>query len=323
MNEPHWDRLISGQLDNVLTEAERVEFEALMLESAAARRRFWQLAEVHGLGREAARLSSPTSEPTTVPAERVIAPAMTVVRRSWFRWGPLPAAAAGLLIGLFTASTVVASVMPSMVRAWSLLQFGFEDGSAPVSKGVPLEPGRWSGDFTAVTGTQQGVSPASGTKMLQFLRADFEGKTTTDSYISDLYQLIDVRPYQPDFADGGAVVQLSATFNAFAFPTTEAYDCSATIYALDAETATNGSMNVGNTPNTDSLAMANNSHLKLDRLPETWQRLTAELRLPPNTDFILIRLGMGHSKIAQRRATFDGHYLDDVRVSLARRALLP
>ena len=315
MNEPHWDHLINGQLDNALTDAERVEFEALMLESATARRRFWQLAEVHGLVREAARLPA---EP-----ERLIIPAATIVRRNWFHWGPLPAAAAGLLIGLFTASTVVASVMPSLIRSWSLLQFGFEDGPAPLNEGVPLEPGRWSGDFTAVTGAQQDITPATGTKMLHFLRADFAGKTTTDSYISDLYQLIDVRAYQHDFADGGAVVQLSAAFNAFAFPATEAYDCSATIYALSAETAANPAMNIGNTPNTDALALANNGHLKLDRLPETWQRLATELRLPPNTEFILIRVGMGHSKVAQRRATFDGHYLDDIRVTMTRRALLP
>lgn len=319
MIEPHWDRLINGHLDGVLNDGERAEFETLMLESASARRRFWQLAEVHGLAREAARVSTLTTE----PQELLITPGQRIVRRPWFRWGQIPAAAVGLFIGLFTATTLFANVMPSFSRTWALLVHGFEDGAVPAPQGVPLEPGHWSGDFTDVTGAQHGVTPASGNKMLQFLRADFAGKTTPDSYISDLYHLIDVRAYQPQFADGGAVVQLSADFNAATFPANEAYDCSATLYALDAETALSPAMNVGNTPNEASLAMANNSHLKLDRLPETWQRLSAELRLPPNTEFILIRLGMAHSRIAQRRVTFDGHFVDDIRVTLARRAPLP
>jgi hypothetical protein len=260
-----------------------------------------------------------TAEPGAAPA----ATARAVARPSWFRWGPLPAAAAGLLIGLCTASTVFANVMPSFIRSWALLRDSFESGPAPLNTGVPIKTGCWSGDHAEITGAQQGVIPADGTRMFRYLRADFAGKTTADSYIGDLYQLIDLRPYRQEIVDGGAVVQLSAAFNAFAFPADEVYDCAATIYALDAQTATDGSLNFGDAPNTEALAMANNSHLKLDRLPQTWQMLTAELRLPPNSEFILIRLGVGHGKAVQRRATFDGHFVDDVRVTLARRAPIP
>jgi len=189
---------------------------------------------------------------------------------------------------------------------------------------VPIEAGHWSGTFTEVVGGQQGVSPESGTKMLRFLRADFEGKVKPEgSYISDVYRLIDLRPYQREFADGGAVVQLSAAFNAFAFPAEEAFRCSVLLYALDAETAMNGSTRIGEKLLTDCLAMARNGHLKLDRDPATWQRLNAELRLPPNADFIFIRIALAHANQAQRRVTFDGHYLDGVRLTLARRAPLP
>jgi hypothetical protein len=160
--------------------------------------------------------------------------------------------------------------------------------------------------------------------MLRFLRADFEGKVKPEgSYISDVYRLIDLRPYQREFADGGAVVQLSAAFNAFAFPAEEAFRCSVLLYALDAETAMNGSTRIGEKLLTDCLAMARNGHLKLDRDPATWQRLNAELRLPPNADFIFIRIALAHANQAQRRVTFDGHYLDGVRLTLARRAPLP
>ena len=80
---------------------------------------------------------------------------------------------------------------------------------------------------------------------------------------------------------------------------------------------------IGETLLVDCLAMARNSRLKVDRDPATWQRLNAELRLPPNADFILIRIALAHTNKAQRRETFDGHYLDGVRLTLARRAPLP
>jgi hypothetical protein len=245
-------------------------------------------------------------------------------RGSWLSWRPLTAAAAGIVLGMFCTSMVFAYVAPPLGKVIALLQESFESGPAPLVTGVPIEAGKWSGDYTEVVGEQQGAMPANGKKILRFLRADFDGKVKPEgSYISDVYQLIDLRPYQRKFADGGAVVQLSAAFNAFAFPAEEAFGCSVSLHALDAETAMNGSTRIGETLLTDCLAMARNSRTKLDRNPATWQRLSAELRLPPNTDFLLIRISVDHSTKSQRRATFDGHYLDDVRLTLARRAPLP
>ncbi len=126
-----------------------------------------------------------------------------------------------------------------------------------------------------------------------------------------------------EFENGGAVVQLSAAFNAFAFPAEEAFGCSVSLQALDAETAMNGATRVGETLLTDSLAMTRNNRLKVDRDPATWQGLNAELRLRFDTEFLLIRIGLEHSNKAQRRVTFDGHYLDGVRLTLARHAPLP
>ena len=160
--------------------------------------------------------------------------------------------------------------------------------------------------------------------MLRFLRADFEGKPRPEgSYAGDIYRLVDMRPYRKEFSDGGAVAQLSAAFNAFEFPAKEAYGCSISLFALDAETAMNGSTRSGQTLNTESLAMARNSRLKLDRNPASWQRVDGELRLPPSTDFLLIHISLSHAPLAQHRVTFDGHYLDDMRLILTRRAPMP
>ena len=65
-----------------------------------------------------------------------------------------------------------------------------------------------------------------------------------------------------------------------------------------------------------------NRHM-LDRDPATWQRQTAELRLPPDTEYLLIHIGVSHATKSQRRPVFDGLCLDDVRLVLTRRAPLP
>lgn len=71
MNDGHLDSLIDAHLNGTISDAERSELDAVLLESAEARRRFWQLAEVHGLARQAARIV--WGEPAEPEADRVIA----------------------------------------------------------------------------------------------------------------------------------------------------------------------------------------------------------------------------------------------------------
>ena len=247
----------------------------------------------------------------------------TVQTSRWFEWRPIWAAAAGIVFGILCTSVVFAYVAPLAEKAVYLLQDSFETGPRPLVTGMPIEAGHWSGDYTEVVGEQQGVKPASGNKMLRFLRADYEGKANADGYVADLYRLIDLRPYQGEFADGGAVVQFSAGYNAFEFPANEGYGCLMSLHTLDAEMVKNGALSDRQILNSDALAMTSSSRLLLDRNPATWQRQTAELRLSPNTEFLLIRVGVVHATKAQQRVDFDGHYLDDVRLVLTRRAPLP
>ena len=132
-----------------------------------------------------------------------------------------------------------------------------------------------------------------------------------------------MRPYRRELADGGAVAQVSASFNTSPFPTDEKFGCAISIYALDAETAPNGPKRIGTALTADSLAMARSSRTRLDRDPATWQRLTTELRLPSNTEFLVARLHITQAFDSVGKATFTGSYADDVRVSLTRRMPLP
>jgi hypothetical protein len=312
MNAKERNELIDALIDGDIFEADFLRLEAeLTIDPTARKAYFDRIALSQALTTEALNGLPKQSLSTTKPSR-------------WFSWRPLTAAAAGIVFGMLCTSAVFGFVVPGTGKVMTLLQEGFEAGPAPLVIGMPIETDKWSGDYTEVVGEQQGVKPAGGTKMLRLLRADFEGKARVEgNYFADVYRLIDVRPYQREFADGGAVVHLSAAFNAFAFPAEEAFGGSVGIHALNAATAADGSHRSEWTIYSDSLAMARNNPLKLDRDPATWQRLGTELRLPPNTEFLLIRISVNHSTPSQRRVSFDGHYVDDVRLSMARRAPLP
>ena len=315
----HLDELINRWREGQLSDEElrRLTDALATQEGRAALRGDWFL--------EAALPEALRTSPVLKLAQTMdpMATSQTRSWTNWLSWRPLTAAAAGVVFGIFCTSVVFAYIAPSLGKVMTLLDDSFESGPAPLVTGVPVEPGLWSGDYTEVVGEQQGVKPENGKKMLRFLRTDYEGKPSPEGgMIGDLFRLIDMRPYRKEFADGGAVVQLSAEFNAFEFPAGERYICSLVIYALDAETATNGSMR-GNIASNEALLGVQQRSIILDRSPATWQRLTSEMRLPPDTDFLLVRIFNLNAGKSVPRQTFAGHYLDDVRLTMARRDPMP
>ena len=280
--------------------------------------RWLGIADALGLNAET-MADSGTSDLATQVMERMRQrePNLQFSRSRWLSWRPLAAAAAGIVFGIICTSVVFAYVAPSLGKVLTLLDDGFESGPAPLVTGVPVEPGRWSGDYSEVVGEQQGVKPESGKKMLRLLRGDYEGKANAKgSHVADIYRLIDVRPYRQEFADGSAVVQLSAGFNAFEFPQGETYTSKMTIHAFDAETATNGSLRAVSAWDESCLATAGTGPMKLDRNPATWQQMTTDLRLPANTDFVMIHLMIPAAPRTHTQEGFGGHYIDDVRLTL-------
>ena len=252
--------------------------------------------------------SGPVQKPNQIPQSWL----------GWFAWRPLTAAAAGLALGLFSASVVFGFGAASFGSAMTLLRDSFESGPAPLVIGVPIEAGKWSGDYSEVVGEQQGVRPGAGVKMLRFARGDFEGMSIPSSHSSDVFRLVDVRPFRSEFSDGGAVVQLTAMFNAVWFPEDENF-------ALDASLVGNEKVRGENVLSTESLAYSRSSKVAMDRDPATWQKVSNELRLPSDTDYLMIRMGMSNDTKSKsgRRDSFAGHFADKVQLVIARRAEIP
>ena len=244
---------------------------------------------------------------------------------AWFSWRPLTAAAAGIVFGMFCTSVVFAHVRPSLGKVLTLLQEGFESRPAPEVTGLPREIGKWSGDFTEIVSEQQGVKPASGSKMLRFLRADYEGKSRPEgSYICDVYHLVDMRTYREHFADGGAVVQFSAEFYTPVISAEGSYGADQVqVYACDEKTA-RAVLREGLGINEKSvIAMARNGRRLGDSTGGTWQRISVEMRVPPKTEFLFLHIAASRPSVSNVPASFEGRYVDGVRLSLGRRAPVP
>lgn len=321
------ERLIQGHFDDALTEAERQDFVALVRDSEAARQRFWEIAEIHGLAQDAARIAwpgAPTHSPaaTESPADSHKPQRLRSAYRALRRLGPV---AAGLLVGTIVTSLAWALAQPLAAPTQLVLFDDFEATLPPLPTGAPSQTDRWSGDFTEIAAGQSGVAPADGANMLRFLRADYDGKPNPGGYISEVYRLVDIRGLRSELADGEAVAQLSAMFNAAPSPG-ENYNASIALFALDAATATDGALTSGAELFDRALAVTRRSNQTLDRSATTWQTMWTDLRLPPGADYLLVRLAVAHSEPNRRgpgHEVFAAHFVDQVRVIVTRRPAVP
>lgn len=258
------------------------------------------------------------------PAPKTETPLSTSTR--WFAWRPLTAAAAGLAIGLFSASMVFGfGVVRSLERVVSLFQESFESGPAPLVTGMPQEVNLWSGDFSKIVEKQVGVKPKDGTKMARVLRSDFEGKASSKpSLQGDLMRVVDVRPFLREANGGEVVITLSALFNAAPFPEAEHYDGAVTLWALGPQFPTEENLM------DDALAHSVGLCRPLDRNPATWQSTSTRLLLPPGTEMVLLKVSFtpvpaSGKSLSPRpdHVTFAGHFVDDVRASVTVRKAVP
>ena len=71
----------------------------------------------------------------------------------------------------------------------------------------------------------------------------------------------------------------------------------------------------------ESLAYSRSSKLPMDRDAATWQKLSNELRIPPETQYLMIRLGCSNDTKTpgKRRDSFAGHFADSVELVFANR----
>ncbi len=326
--------LVHGYLDGTILEAEFPRLQALLRESPEARALLRTLATVDTRLTE---LGAGTKGASNLPGmlEVEFAPQRNSGRGA-SQWRPLAAAAAGLVIGLFSASMVFAYVSATGGKAISLLLESFEVGAFPGVTGMPSSPGYWSGDYTTIVGGSQGIKPASGKKMLQILRADYEGKPPQFSYSGDLYRILDLRGHEADLVDGKALVTVDASFQGIPFQPPNEYAFNLALDALDA-LPTSGVSKIHrkqvdrSSPSGEELAgsfipASAQRGFKFSPNGGGWQKARLELRVPPGTKYLLLRFHIMDAKAAREgeriygetAVEFPGQFLEDIQVSLIR-----
>jgi hypothetical protein len=240
--------------------------------------------------------------------------------RSWRHWilSRTVATAAGIVLGICCTSLAFAYALPKAGRLSTMFFDSFEAGPPPLTNGVPVAAGHWGGDYVEIVERHAGVQPAHGDRMLRFLRGDHEGMPRENARSSHTFRLFDVRGMREELRHDTAIVQLSALFNAAPAEEPDPVTCALSIFAIDEQTVDGDGLRRAGVLSRDSLAMAVSSEVTLDDDPASWQRVTNELRLPPETAYVMIRVGVSR-KHGSATPDFPSHYVDDVRLVLGHR----
>lgn len=315
--------LISRHADGLIVEDEHRELAAV-LEADPTARQLWFLRNDIDLGLAA-------------DAERnrggVVGPWPAATARREPLPGPRAAAAgasmalAGIAIGIFGASAVWALTLPGQGAAGTtipVLSESFERGQAKTVPGLPRgladpDGDLWRGDEARVVTAMQEIEPVSGSRMLRFERATHVGENSPKSAWSDVYRLVDARPYIL-MAEGRPITaRLAAdvTMAADACGPDEKYSASVHLYAFDRD--------ISDAPQPlplewvrENCVASGTKKVPLECGQQGWRRVTVDASLPPEAKFVLLHLSAVRDRPKQTSepAVFAGHFLDDVSLEL-------
>lgn len=309
--EPHLD-LVRRHVEGTATADETRALEAALRTDAALRRQFLRYTSMDaalGSGRLGAAPAARTAPFTSRPA-----------RNSWFQWRPLTAAAAGLVLGMLCTSVVWAYAVPHMLNGanheLAISNAGFEESISPLSEGVPVRHAIWSGDFAEIAEAKHDITPREGGRMLRFLRSDSSVSSAPERNVNgNLYQVVDLRPYQNEITSGQATVNWSAWFNWVPGPGEQGMKFRTTVWAFAGDT----SILPSNWKDHLYQETAKSSHTIVSNdAPKTWRQIAGSMIVPPDTDFLVVELkaipDVPETRMEPYR--FHGCFADDVRLML-------
>ena len=305
MNEDHnnaeLETLVDGYLEGQLTDGELKRLNSLIESSETARQRYWELAIVHGLLEQGLQSASVKAAGGEHPA------VATVKKANRPKWPGLAAAAAGVVIGVFSASMVWAyrgSQRETEVRAEVLFESFESDEPRPLVRLFPDQAGRWFGDLEVGARPNDGLEPERGESVAKFI------PVSTRKYSYARY-LIDVEDLPLTELGDFSQLEVKASFASDQTTVPVRYQIRLAAFAEAPE-------EIRAIWNRESLLFdtvlqhtARNFLAKPHR--EGWRKLTSRIELPPGSRSVVISLGVAGQEGA---APSGGHYLDAVRVRL-------
>jgi len=303
MNDTEFLELAMRHQDGVLSAAETSAFEAAMHADPAKRRLFTEsqlrsMALHDRFRQEAFRLE---------PAPR---------KQTTWSTRPITAMAAGLVIGLFSASMMWALSAPKATteRLFSLQNGSFEEQR--LERGFPRQTGLWSGDEAEIV--------AGGSDERQRLRFVNPGSDAADpngrAISCDVFQMVDLRPLRAGLAaDADAVLELSADFmDDLAANNTSSVTFTAQLFLFSGDPAEAHAQ----WPHMIKEALASGAALITthDADHGRWRHAVTRSLLPADATFAVIQIA---ARPNLRPTQMDSLFADNVRLTLKTQPALP
>lgn len=238
------------------------------------------------------------------------------------RFSGVALVAAGIFFGLLSSSLIFAAIgpWPDYDHSVPLTELAFWPDAPPSQDGVPKKFGRWGGDFSRVLSADQGVK-APGGQMLRILRSDNSTSPAGEpTHVGELWHYIDLRPLRKRIGRESVAVALSALINSADAAEGERHVFTIGIHAF--ETDAPGFTALWDSVFDDGrdvlIASAARSQIS-DVNPSTWQKLSAEIVVPPESSVLLVYVSVARvckPALRPEPIEFPGQYIADVSLRL-------
>jgi hypothetical protein len=297
MNDTDFLTLLMRHQDGVLTPAEITALEVAMRGDPTKRQLFAE-TQLRSLAlHERFRQLAFRVEPA--PKKR-----LTWITR------PITAMAAGLVIGLFSASLVWAISSPKATteRLFSLINGSFDEER--LKTGFPRQTGLWSGDAAEVqNGKLRFIAPGSDA-----------GDPTGRAISCDVFQLVDLRPLRSSLnSEGDSVLELSADFSdARPSNTKPSVTFFCQLYLFQGDLAS--LHEVWPQTNAEALASGSAQTTTLGSDAKGTRPLTAKCLVPAAADFAVIQIA---ARPNLRPTQLENLFADNVTLTLKTQPSLP
>lgn len=309
MNDIDFLALLMRHQDGTLTLDENTAFEAVMRDDASRRQLFAEAQlrsmALHEHFRQ--EVFQTCRSLGRKPEKKLL---------SWIT-RPMAAMAAGLSIGLFSASFVWAISSPKATteRLSSLVDGSFEQRAA--GRGFPSQTGVWSGDEADIVERKTG----DGRKVLRFVNPGADEADPAGRAIScDVFQMVDLRPLRAGLVEAADVfLELSARFlDDRPTNTKTSVTFTAQIFLFSGDPSDMHAKWPFAAP--ESLASGASLLTTPGGDAGRWRLASTRVFMPSAADFAVIQIA---ARPNIRPAVLDSLYADDVRLTLKSQPALP
>ena len=295
------DTLISACLDGCLSDADAGRLSRWIEESSEVRQRYWELASVHAMIEQSMQSTS-----MKAITGQVVVPAPK--SGSHFRWSRITSVAAGILIGIFSASMVWAYAVPLASQAQRVSkEIVFESFEDPEMKSLgrfPTNANQWFGGMFSVPGTG-GMPVVEGTRVGQFANMP-QHRFSYARYVVDLDE------YAEPSDEHTRSIEVSGSFFSPDLDPTSVFRIDVAAFGEAPEAVQPVWIDREHFDDVVLQQVGRNYSPELTDQP-TWHEVKVAMEIPPGTRSLVISLGAG--KRDPGGAGSD-RYLDAVRVKL-------